>query len=45
MGPKNVKSTFTNHTNTVIPITIAAVENAAAITASVSETAAQDATI
>lgn len=44
MGPKKVKSTLTKYTNTVMPITIAAVEKAAAITASVSETAAQEAT-
>ena len=44
MGPRNVKSTLTMYTNTVMPITIAAVEKAAAITASGSLTAAQEAT-
>ena len=43
-GPQNVKSIFENHTKTVIPITITAVEKAAAITAFSSETAAQEAT-
>ena len=45
IGPRKVKSTFANHTKIVRPITIAAVEKAAAKTALSSETAAQEATI
>ena len=44
IGPRKVKSVFTKCTKTVIPITIAAVEKAAATTASGSDTAAHEAT-
>jgi len=44
IGPRNVKSTLENQTNTVIPMTITAVEKAAQTTALSSDTAAQEAT-